>query len=60
MFFQIAVLENPQFLPEGLQLYQKETPTEVFSCEYCEIFQNISAQLLPLLISKKACNGSVG
>ena len=38
MFFQIAVLENSQFLPEGLQLYQIETPTEVFSCEYCEIF----------------------
>ena len=26
--------------PEGLQLYQKETPTQVFSCEYCEIFKN--------------------
>ena len=24
----------------GLQLYWKETPTEVFSCEYCEIFEN--------------------
>ena len=24
----------------GLQLYQKETPTEVFSCEFCEIFKN--------------------
>ena len=26
--------------PEGVQLYQKETPTEVFSCEHCEIFKN--------------------
>ena len=29
------LLWNPFF-----QLYQKETPTEVFSCEYCEIFKN--------------------
>ena len=27
--------------PEGLQLYQKETPTQVFSGDYCEIFKNI-------------------
>ena len=26
--------------PEGLQLYQNETPTQDFSCEYCEIFTN--------------------
>ena len=25
----------------GLQLYSKETPTQVFSCEICEIFKNI-------------------
>ena len=25
---------------DGLQLYEKETPTQVFSCEYCEIFEN--------------------
>ena len=24
----------------GPQLYLKETPTQVFSCEYCEIFKN--------------------
>ena len=24
----------------GLQLYQKETPTQVFSDEFCEIFKN--------------------
>ena len=22
------------------KLYQKETPTQVFSCEYCELFKN--------------------
>ena len=27
-------------VPEGLQLYQKETPIQVFPCEYCEIFKN--------------------
>ena len=25
---------------EGLQLYWKETPRQVFSCEYCEIFKS--------------------
>ena len=24
----------------GLQLYSKENPTQVFSCEHCEIFKN--------------------
>ena len=24
----------------GLQLYQKETPTQEFSCELCEIFKS--------------------
>ena len=24
----------------GLQLYQKETPTQVFFCECCEVFNN--------------------
>ena len=23
---------------EGLQFYQKETPKQVFSCKYCEVF----------------------
>ena len=27
--------------PSGLQLYYKETPTQVFFSEYCEIFKNI-------------------
>ena len=26
--------------PEELQLNLKETPTQVFYCEYCEIFKN--------------------
>ena len=25
---------------KGVQLYQKETPTQMLSSEYCEIFQN--------------------
>ena len=29
-----------KILPLGLQLYYKETPTQVFSCEYCEISWN--------------------
>ena len=26
--------------PEGLQLFLKETPTQVFSCKICDIFKN--------------------
>ena len=26
--------------PEALHFYQKEVPTQVFSCKYCEIFKN--------------------
>ena len=26
--------------PSGLQLFKKETPTQVFSCAYCKIFKN--------------------
>ena len=42
---KIALLKNferftGKHLPSGLQVYYKETPTQVFSCEYCEIFQN--------------------
>ena len=28
-----------------LQLYQKQTPTQVFFCEYCEIFENIDFEV---------------
>ena len=31
---------NREIVSEGLQLYQKETSTQVFSCENCEIFKN--------------------
>ena len=30
------------FNPEGLQLYLKETPTQVFPCEYYDMFKNTS------------------
>ena len=31
---------GPYHIDQGLQLYQKQTPTQVLSCEYCEIFKN--------------------
>ena len=35
------VLQNIGFLrPSGLHVYQKESPTQVFFCEICEIFKN--------------------
>ena len=32
LFYNVAAL--------SLQLHQRETPTQVFSCEYCEIFKS--------------------
>ena len=31
----------------GLQLYQKETPTQVFSCEFWETFKNTCSEKHP-------------
>ena len=33
----------------GLQLYQKETPTQVFSCKYCKIAKNSFLYRTPLM-----------
>ena len=35
-------------LPSGLQLYLKQTLTQVFSSKYCEIFKNIFDSTSPL------------
>ena len=43
MFYQKTVfkkIRNIYMKVTGLQLYQKETPTEMFSSEYCEILMN--------------------
>ena len=55
MFFKIGVLKSfsnftgkhlcsslftKSLQGEGLQLYSKKSPTQVFSCEVCEIFKN--------------------
>ena len=50
MFFKIDILKNLAMFTGkhlcyscragGLQLYYKEIPTQVLSCEYCEIFKN--------------------
>ena len=33
--------------PEGLQLYENNFPTQVFSCEICEIFKNTNFEEHP-------------
>ena len=39
-----------------VQLYQKETPTQVFSCETCEIFKNTySEEHLRMTASRHEC-----
>ena len=47
-FFPGVTLRRPSYL----QLYKKETPTQVFSCKICEIFKNTiflrTPQSLPL------------
>ena len=46
MFFEIDVLKISQysqlstFVGVSFFSYQKKTPTQVLSCEYCEIFEN--------------------
>ena len=39
MFFKKVVLKNLKNLT-GKHRYWKETPTQVFSCEICEMFKN--------------------
>ena len=41
-FFAIFAEKHPSwiFSDSGVQLYQKETPTQVFSCKYRKIFKN--------------------
>ena len=43
MFFRMDVLENlanHRKTPALESLFKKETPTQVFSCEVCEVFKN--------------------
>ena len=57
MFVEIGVLKNFVILTgthlcwrlffNGLQLHPNETPTQVFSCEICEIFKNICVYRTP-------------
>ena len=46
---QSLFLKNLQ--AEGLQLYLKNTPTQVFSCEVCEIFRNTFFYRTPRVIA---------
>ena len=46
MFYEIGVFKNfAKFTGKHLRwsfcnLYSKQTPTQVFPCEFCEVFQN--------------------
>ena len=43
MFFKIGVFKDfAIFTRKGRKLYWKETLTQLFSCDYCEIFKNTS------------------
>ena len=56
-FFKISVLKNFKifternlcWFPESLQLYQKETPKQVFSCKCCKIVKNSFLYRTPLM-----------
>ena len=43
IFFKLGVLQNFAIFTGndcagGLRLYYKEAPTQIFTCEYCEMF----------------------
>ena len=60
---KIPVLESLR--PEDLQLYEKETPMQVLSCEYCEIYlrrvplksalRSATKRLLPYYLGRIDC-----
>ena len=41
----------------GLQLYWKETLTQVFSCEFCELFNDTFFHRTPPVAASEWCNG---
>ena len=45
----VGVSSFIKLLASSLQLYYKETPTQMFSCEFCEIFKNTFFQRTPLV-----------
>ena len=51
MFFKIGLLKNfaksHENRSEGLQLYLKETPIQVFSCEFCVVLRVAFKQTPP-------------
>ena len=51
MVFKIVVLKNLANFTAGLQLYKKETPTQMFPCEICEIFKKTFFYRTPPVIS---------
>ena len=44
LFLQISQYPQKNTCVGVLKLYYKEGPTQVFSCEYCEIFKNTCFQ----------------
>ena len=80
MFFKISVLKNfaiftgkhlcwDLFSMKACNFIQKETPTQVFSCEYCEILKNNFFYMTPPVAafesnqpnnSRKNCFNPVG
>ena len=56
MFFKIGVLEDFAIFTGKhlcLQVSFKETPTQVFSCEYCEIFKKSFFHRTPLVVASE-------
>ena len=62
MFFKIGVLENFSiFTGKHLcwSLFLKETPTQVFSCEYCEFFKNNFFYRTPMVAASASARATV-
>ena len=51
-----VVLKNfTSFTPSGLQLDEKETPAQMFSCEYLEIFKSTYLEVQTLVNEIYSC-----
>ena len=50
-FLQTVLLNKKSSRPDGLQLYERETPAQMFSCEYCEIFKNSFFYRTPTVVA---------
>ena len=50
------MFESPFKKVKGLQLFYKDTPTQVFSCEYYEMLKNSFFYVIPPVAASDYCS----